>query len=315
MTVTTVRNRQPVRQAIPVQALAIGLFAGLLSASAAAGAPDLRAYAPGGLAMAQAAAAIDPAKQVPGVVSVSAVDFKRGDGGAGKLILRFDGEGASPDLRTQGSSIVVNIGNATLPASLQRPLNVTDFATPVQRIDARQGGEGAQLVLSTQGNFESMAYQTGRDYVVEIVPRAASSERAVGASSPSATATTAQASAARAYTGRPVTFNFQDVPVRTVLQLIAEESNLNIVASDTVTGNVTLRLINVPWDQAMDIVLQARQLDKRRNGNVVWVAPQAEIASFGKAKKTRAWNSRSVRRWSPSTSRSATAMPRTSPSC
>jgi len=285
MTVTTVRNRQPVRQAIPVQALAIGLFAGLLSASAAAGAPDLRAYAPGGLAMAQAAAALDPAKQVPGVVSVSAVDFKRGDGGAGKLILRFDGEGANPDLRTQGSSIVVNIGNASLPASLQRPLNVTDFATPVQRIDARQGGEGAQLVLSTQGNFESMAYQTGRDYVVEIVPRAASSERAVGASSPSAAATTAQASAARAYTGRPVTFNFQDVPVRTVLQLIAEESNLNIVASDTVTGNVTLRLINVPWDQAMDIVLQARQLDKRRNGNVVWVAPQAEIASFEKAKE------------------------------
>ena len=284
MTVTTVRNRQPVRQAIPVQALAIGLFAGLLSASAAAGAPDMRAYAPGALAMAQAAAAIDPAKQVPGVVSVSAVDFKRGDGGAGKLILRFDGEGASPDLRTQGSSIVVNIGNATLPASLQRPLNVTDFATPVQRIDARQGGEGAQLVLSTQGNFESMAYQTGREYVVEIVPRAASSERAVGASSPAATATAAQASS-RPYTGRPVTFNFQDIPVRTVLQLIAEESNLNIVASDSVTGNVTLRLVQVPWDQAMDIVLQARQLDKRRSGNVVWVAPQAEIASFEKAKE------------------------------
>src|SRR5690606_24546991 len=130
-----------------------------------------------------------------------------------------------------------------------------------------------------------MAYQTGRDYVVEIVPRAASSERAVGASSPSAVTTAAQGSAARSYSGRPVTFNFQDVPVRTVLQLIAEESNLNIVASDTVTGNVTLRLINVPWDQALDIVLQARQLDKRRSGNVVWVAPQAEIAAFEKAKE------------------------------
>ncbi len=285
MTVTTVRNRQPARRAIPVKALAIGLCAGLLSASAAAGAPDLRAYAPGMLAMAQAAA-IDPAKQVPGVVSVSAVDFKRGDGGAGKLILRFDGDGANPDLRTQGSSVIVNIGNASLPASLQRPLNVTDFATPVQRIDARQGGEGAQLVLSNQGNFESMAYQSGRDYVVEIVPRAAATpERAVGASSPSAVTTAAQGSAARSYSGRPVTFNFQDVPVRTVLQLIAEESNLNIVASDTVTGNVTLRLINVPWDQALDIVLQARQLDKRRSGNVVWVAPQAEIAAFEKAKE------------------------------
>jgi len=283
MTVTKVRSLQSTRVAVPYRALAIGLVAGLMSASVAAGNTPARIATPSLIAVAQAAAA-DPAKQVPGTVSVSAVDFKRGDGGAGKLILRFDGEGANPDLRTQGSSIVVNIGNAKLPASLQRPLNVSDFATPVQRIDARQGGDGAQLVLSAQGNFESMAYQTGREYVVEIVPRTAGSERAVGASSPPAA--TAQASATtRAYTGRPVTFNFQDVPVRTVLQLIAEESNLNIVASDTVTGNVTLRLVQVPWDQALDIVLQARQLDKRRSGNVVWVAPQVEIASFEKAKE------------------------------
>ena len=283
MTVIKVRSLQSTGMAVPCRALAIGLVAGLLSASAAAGNTSMRFASPSLLAVAQAAAA-DPAKQVPGVVSVSAVDFKRGDGGSGKLILRFDGEGANPDLRTQGSSVVVNIGNAALPASLQRPLNVTDFATPVQRIDARQGGDGAQLVLSAQGNFESMAYQTGREYVVEIVPRAAGGERAVGASS--TPAATAQASAAnRAYSGRPVTFNFQDVPVRTVLQLIAEESNLNIVASDTVTGNVTLRLVQVPWDQALDIVLQARQLDKRRSGNVVWVAPQSEIASFEQAKE------------------------------
>ena len=285
MTVTNVRNRQPTRPAIPVHALALGLFAGLLSASASAGAPGLHGPA-ASLAMAQVAGSVDPAKQVPAAVNVSAVDFKRGDGGAGKLILRFDGEGAIPDLRTQGSSVVVNIGNAALPAALQRPLNVTDFATPVQRIDARQGNEGAQLVLNTQGSFESLAYQSGREYVVEIVPRAAgASDRAVGASSPAAATAPAQASASRVYSGRPVTFNFQDVPVRTVLQLIAEESNLNIVASDTVTGNVTLRLINVPWDQALDIVLQARQLDKRRSGNVVWVAPQAEIAAFEKAKE------------------------------
>jgi len=278
MTVTKVRSLQSTRVAVPCRALAIGLVAGLMSASVAAGNTPARTATPSLIAVAQVAA-VDPAKQAPGAVSVAAVDFKRGDGGSGKLILRFDGEGANPDLRTQGSSVVVNIGNAKLPASLQRPLNVTDFATPVQRIDARQGGDGAQLVLSAQGNFESMAYQTGREYVVEIVPRAAAPERAVGAAS--TPATTAQASAAtRAYTGRPVTFNFQDVPVRTVLQLIAEESNLNIVASDTVTGNVTLRLVQVPWDQALDIVLQARQLDKRRSGNVVWVAPQAEIAKF-----------------------------------
>ena len=283
MTVTNVRRLQSTGKALPCRALAIGLVAGLLSASAAAGNTSTRFAPPSLIAVAQVAA-VDPAKQAPAAVSVAAVDFKRGDGGSGKLIVRFDGEGANPDLRTQGSNVVVNIGNAKLPASLQRPLNVTDFATPVQRIDARQGGEGAQLVLSAQGNFESMAYQSGREYVVEIVPRAASAARAVGASS--TPASTAQASApARAYTGRPVAFNFQDVPVRTVLQLIAEESDLNIVASDTVTGNVTLRLVQVPWDQALDIVLQARQLDKRRSGNVVWVAPQAEIASFEQAKE------------------------------
>src|SRR5690606_12650174 len=140
------------------------------------------------------------------------IDFKRGDGGAGKLILRFDGEGAMPDLRTQGSNVVIKVGNASLPSTLQRPLNVVDFATPVQRIDASQGNDGAQLVLSTQGNFESMAYQTGRDYIVEIVPRAAAASRAVGAAN--ATAAVAQAGAAATYSGRPVTFNFQDVPVR-----------------------------------------------------------------------------------------------------
>ena len=155
----------------------------------------------------------------------------------------------------------------------------------MQRINASQGGQGAQFVLSTQGGFESLAYQTGRDYIVEIVPRASAPQRAVGATAAATTATTAQATASRGYSGRPVTFNFQDVPVRTVLQLIAEESNLNIVASDTVQGNVTLRLINVPWDQALDLVLQAKSLDKRRSGNVVWVAPQVEIATFEKAKE------------------------------
>ncbi|QNP42175.1 type IV pilus secretin PilQ [Lysobacter terrestris] len=221
----------------------------------------------------------DPAKQLPGAISVSNIDFKRGDGGAGKLILRFSGDGATPDLRSTGSTVTINVGNAQLPTNLQKPLNVTDFATPVQSIDARPAGNGTQLVLNTNGAYESMAYQTGRDYIVEIVPRAAASkQRAVGA------ATTA-AAPARAYGGRPVTFNFQDVPVRTVLQLIAEESGLNVVAADTVQGNVTLRLVNVPWDQALDIVLQAKGLDKRRSGNVIWIAPQSEIAKYEQDKE------------------------------
>ncbi|UNK58095.1 type IV pilus secretin PilQ family protein [Pseudoxanthomonas daejeonensis] len=214
---------------------------------------------------------------------VSQIDFKRGDGGAGRLILRFDGDGAAPDLRNQDGSVVVDVANASLPAELQRPLNVTDFATPVQRIDAKSYAGGTQLVLSTRGDYESLAYQTGNEYVVEISPRA--SAAAVGAVSGPAVAGVNARIAKQGYSGRPVTFNFQDVPVRTVLQLIAEESNLNIVASDTVTGNVTLRLVNVPWDQAMDIVLRAKGLDKRRDGSVIWVAPQPELAAFEKAKE------------------------------
>ena len=224
-------------------------------------------------------AAVQPAA----AVAVTKVDFKRGDDGAGRLILQFDGQGASPDLRTQGNSVVVDVGNATLPAELQRPLNVVDFATPVQRIDAKPSGQGSQLVLSTLGAFESLAYQTGNEYVVEIAPR--QEQAATGAVTANTVAQAAAAVAARGYSGKPVTFNFQDVPVRTVLQLVAEESGLNLVASDTVQGSVTLRLVNVPWDQALDIVLRAKGLDKRREGGVIWVAPQAELAKFEQDKE------------------------------
>jgi type IV pilus assembly protein PilQ len=279
----TCSNARPTPSRAPtLRGGAIGLLAGLVAALGAVQA----APAPAPLAaitQSVAPVAVDPARQVPAEVGVAGIDFRRGEGGAGRLVLKFDGEGAAPDLRTMGGTVIVDVGNASIPASLARPLDVTDFATPVTRIDANQGAQGTQVVLSTEGAFESMAYQSGREYIVEIVPRAAQAERAVGtAGAVAATAqvATPEAQENRAYRGRPVTFNFQDVPVRTVLQLIAELSDLNIVASDSVTGNVTLRLINVPWDQALDIVLQAKSLDKRRNGNVVWVAPQSEIAKF-----------------------------------
>lgn len=254
--------------------LAVGLLAALSSVHAAPQAAPAPAVAP--------VPSADPGKQLPGTVAIDAIDFKRGQDGSGRLIVRFSGEGAAPDLRKQGSSVVVDVGNASLPANLGRTLDVTDFATPVQRVSPRTAGTGTQLVLDTSGAFDSMAYQTGREYIVEIVPKAAQSTRAMGATAAVQTAAgqVAAANATARYSGKPVTFNFQDVPVRTVLQLIAEESGLNIVAADTVQGNVTLRLINVPWDQALDIVLQAKGLDKRRNGNVVWVAPQAEIAKY-----------------------------------
>ncbi|WP_447937569.1 type IV pilus secretin PilQ [Thermomonas fusca] len=286
MTVNNAKQTQSVRRPLPLGALAAGLAAGLYAAGAAA-LPASTVIV--GMGQAATGAMADPAKRTPDAVSVSAIDFKRGDGGAGKLILRFSGDGAAPDLRNMGSSVVVDIGNAQLPAALQRPINVTDFATPVQRIDARATSSGAQLVLGTTGLFESMAYQRGNEYIVEIVPRAAAPAVAkVQARTPAVGAVAmgaAGSDAAARYSGKPVTFNFQDVPVRTVLQLIADESNLNIVAADTVQGNVTLRLVNVPWDQALDLVLQAKSLDKRRSGNVVWVAPQKEIADFEQAKE------------------------------
>lgn len=273
MTVTNAKCQRPDR-AWPSRAALAGLAAGLLAALG-----SVQAATPAALAMsAQTATAsgVDPARQVPGALAITDIDFKRGDGGSGQLILHFNGEGAAPDLRNTGSGVVVDVGNATLPASLARPLDVTDFATPVQRIDANRSGDGTRIMLSTRGGFESMAYQSGSDYIVEVVPKASPAPIA------DATGTTVAPTGRteRVYTGTPVTFNFQDVPVRTVLQLIAEEEGINLVASDTVTGNVTLRLVNVPWDQALDIVLRAKGLDKRRNGNVVWIAPQSEIAKY-----------------------------------
>ena len=283
----TVFNATPMRQArrpslrAGAAGLAIGLFAAFGAVDAAEGAHVLMAQQ----AATAPAPSLDPSKQLPGQINVSNIDFKRGDGGSGRLSLRFSGAGAIPDMRNEGSRVIIDVGNARLPASLTKPLNVADFATPVQRIDARADGAGTKLVLATNGNFESMAYQSGNEYVVEIVPKAAKVAAATPGAAPAMGQANAGSAPVRAYGGRPVTFNFQDVPVRTVLQLIAEESNLNIVASDTVSGNVTLRLINVPWDQALDIVLRAKGLDKRRDGNVVWVAPQKEIADYEQAKE------------------------------
>jgi len=272
MTFSKALSLRPIRRQA-IRACALGFALALASGSSFA-APA----APASLT------AHEPAKSAPAAVAVSKIDFKRGEDGAGRLILQFDGQGASPDLRTQGNTVLVDVGNAKLPAELQRPLNVTDFATPVQRIDAKPAGGGAQLVLSTTGPFESLAYQTGNEYVVEISPR--KGVPAMGApNAANVTQAAAVVAASRGYSGRPVTFNFQDVPVRTVLQLIAEESNLNVVASDTVQGNVTLRLVNVPWDQALDIVLRAKGLDKRREGGVIWVAPQPELAKFEQDKE------------------------------
>ncbi len=228
-----------------------------------------------GTAMANAA---DPLKHAPGQLAVDNVDFRRGENGAGRVILRFNGDGATADMRTEGDRVVVDISNAQIPERLRRRLDVTDFATPAQSLEPGSNAGGSRLVINTKGPTEAMAYQTGNEYVIEITPKRVANEGKTAAGAVAANAET------KGYKGKPVTFNFQDVPVRTVLQLIAEESNLNIVASDTVGGNLTLRLINVPWDQALEIILRAKSLDQRRDGNVVWIAPQKELADYEQAR-------------------------------
>lgn len=220
------------------------------------------------------AATIDPTKALPSSSNgpaISNIDFRRGPNGEGRVLVSFSGSGANADMVHQGDKVIVNIDHANLPANLAQRLDTLDFATPVQSIVTHTGpGGGARLEISTKGNVETSAYQTPDQYVVEIAPKKSSAKTgalAGGVQQPS-------------YNGSRVTFNFQDIPVRSALQLIADVSKLNLVASDSVGGSVTLRLVNVPWDQALDVILRAKSLDKRRNGNVIWIAPQAELAKY-----------------------------------
>ena len=210
-------------------------------------------------------AAGDQTKAVGAAVQeVSNIDFRRGKNGEGRIVITFSGEGSSADLKRQGDKISLDIYNARLPSQLAQRLDVLDFATPVQFIETHSKGGGAHMDITAKAPFEQLAYQTGNQYIVEVAPAKEKEKK--------------DPNAPPVYSGKRVTFDFQDIPTRAVLQLIAQESELNIVVADSVTGNVTLRLNNVPWDQALDIVLQAKGLDKRRNGNVVWVGPQKEIA-------------------------------------
>ncbi|MGN6739375.1 type IV pilus secretin PilQ [Dyella sp.] len=217
-------------------------------------------------------ATTDPSKRLPSASNgpaVSNIDFRRGPKGEGRVLINFSGAGASPNMRTEGDKVIVDLEHVNLPPSQAQRLDVTDFATPVQSIVTRASGTGARLEISTGGNVETSSYQTGDQYVVEIAPKKkdAAPDRLAKGQEP-------------VYSGSRVTFNFQDIPVRSALQLLADISGLNLVASDSVGGSVTLRLVNVPWDQALDVVLRAKGLDKRRSGNVVWIAPQAELAKY-----------------------------------
>ncbi|WP_257387678.1 type IV pilus secretin family protein [Tahibacter caeni] len=220
-----------------------------------------------GSATATAMVTNDPTKSIAARdVEVSNIDFRRGKNGEGRVVVTFSGEGATTDVKREGDNITLDLYNARLPNNLAQRLDLLDFATPVQFIEARSRGNGARLEISAKGPYEQLAYQSGNEYVLEIAPKKADAEKKK------------DRNAEPEYVGARVTFNFQDIPTRSVLQLIADVSDLNIVVADTVGGNVTLRLINVPWDQALDLVLQAKGLDQRRRDNVIWVAPQKEIA-------------------------------------
>ena len=203
--------------------------------------------------------------------SVTGVDFHRGDEGQARVIVSMDRPGASISVDEGANSLILNIFNASVPDRLNQRLDVIDFATPVRLIDTAPVNSTVQVVMTTSGIYEYLAYESGDDIVVEVKPVSKTAQLLEDIE--------VKFYEDKTYEGTKVTFNFQDIPVRSVLQLIADVSDLNIVVADNVQGNLTLRLTNVPWDQALDIILDARNLDKRMNGNVIWIAPTAEIAA------------------------------------
>ncbi len=220
------------------------------------------------------ASTIDPTKALPSSMNgpaISNIDFRRGPNGEGRVLISFSGSGASAQMSHKGNQVLVTIDHANLPANLAQRLDTTDFATPVQSIVTRAGpAGGVRMEIAVKGNVDTSAYQTPDQYVVEVAPKKADTKTEV----------LGKLNQQPVYSGKRVTFNFQDIPVRSALQLIADISGLNLVASDSVGGSVTLRLVNVPWDQALDVILRAKGLDKRRDGNVIWVAPQQELAKY-----------------------------------
>jgi type IV pilus assembly protein PilQ len=203
--------------------------------------------------------------------AIRSIDFRRSETGAGRLIVRLSDPRTPITLRQQGSQIMIDFTGADLPKNLMRRYDTLDFGTPVTGFDAGRSSAGdTHIVIDASGEVEPMAYQSDDEYVVEVSP----------ARKPDLNAGAEQK---KEYKGERLTLNFQDIETRAVLQLLADASGQNIVVSDTVSGSVTLRLQNVPWDQALDIVLRTKGLDKRQEGNVIIVAPAAELAAREKA--------------------------------
>lgn len=208
-----------------------------------------------------------------GVRRIDHVDFRRGENGAGRVIVRMSDAGIPVDVSKEAGRTVLLFTGTALPDEFMKRFDVKDFATPVETVDVTRAGADTRIIISSAGAFEELAYQSDQTFTVEIQPVAkAEAEKPAALFSPE-----------KEYTGERLTLNFQDIETRAVLQLLADVSGRNIVVADTVQGNVTLRLQSVPWDQALDILLATKGLDKRENGNVMIVAPASEIAAREKA--------------------------------
>jgi type IV pilus assembly protein PilQ len=194
--------------------------------------------------------------------TIQKVDFRRGTDGAGRVLVSTSDPGVQASVKQEGGRIVIDFPNTSVSPEYAKRFDVVDFATPISGFDVTEGPNGTRIVVAAAGDYEQLAYQSDRDYVLEVRqrPKAAIVDPTK-----------------RDYKGERLTLNFQDIETRAVLQLLAETSGQNIVVSDSVQGNVTLRLQNVPWDQALDIVLRTKGLDKRQDGNVVYVAPSEEL--------------------------------------
>jgi len=208
-----------------------------------------------------------PAKPLAPVgKAIRNIDFQRGELGEGNVVIELSDPGIAPDIQEQGGKIRVDFARTQLPEPLRVRLDVKDFATPVQFVNASASGDKASISIEPSGAFDYSAYQTDNKLTISVRPLTAEDLDRRNADK-------------LVYTGEKLSLNFQDIDVRSVLQLIADFTNLNLVASDTVQGGITLRLQNVPWDQALDLVLKTKGLDKRKIGNVLLVAPADEIAA------------------------------------
>jgi type IV pilus assembly protein PilQ len=224
------------------------------------------AGSPGGAASTAGAAPAETG-QTPSQMAgarIENVDFRRGDSGEGRVLVTLSDPSTVVDMREEGKDIVIDFVAASLPERLERRLDVVDFATPVKSIDTFAQGNNVRMVISATGNFDHLAYQSGSLLTIDVKPVTKEEQEKIRKAK---------------FTGERLSLNFQDIEVRAVLQVLAEFTGLNIVASDSVSGNLTLRLKNVPWDQALDIILKSKGLAKRQNGNVIMVAPAEELAA------------------------------------